>query len=132
MGVYMMMPSRVTIGCDTHINRGVLLDGRGIVEIGNSVSISHRVAIVSADHDPQSPSFDYRSAKITIKDYVWIGVNATILKGVTIGEGAVVAAGTVVRKDVPPYTIVGGIPAQTIGKRSKIQNYKCFMPEPFV
>jgi len=128
----MMLPSRVTIGHATHINRGVLLDGRGIVKIGNCVSISHRAAFVSAGHDTQSPTFGYRSAPITICDYAWIGVNATILKGVTIGEGAVVAAGAVVTKDVEPYTIVGGVPAKKIGERPRGLNYKCWMPEPFM
>lgn len=108
------------------------MDGRGIVKIGNSVSISHRVAIVSAGHDPQSPTFGYRSAPITIGDYVWIGVNATILKGVTIGEGAVVAAGAVVTKDVEPYAIVAGVPARKIGERPKGLDYKCRMPDLFV
>jgi galactoside O-acetyltransferase len=55
-----------------------------------------------------------KRAKICIKDNAWIGFNSIILKGVTIGEGAVVAAGSVVTKDVPPYTLVGGNPAKTI------------------
>ena len=132
MGLCVLMPSRISVGEYTHINRGVLLDGRGIVKIGNSVSISHRVAIVSAGHDTQSPSFGYKSAPIVIGNYAWIGVNATILMGVTVGDGAVVAAGAVVTKDVAPYTIVGGVPARPIGKRGRGLDYKCRMPEWFV
>lgn len=86
MGIYLQMPSRVTIGRDTYINRGVWLDGRGIVKIGNSVTISPRVTISSAGHDAQSTTFEYVSAPISICDYAWVGINATILKGVTIGE----------------------------------------------
>ena len=56
-------------------------------------------------------------AKVIINEYVWIGSNATILKGVNIGRGAIIAAGAVVNKDVPEYTIVGGVPAKTIKKR---------------
>lgn len=132
MGVYLQMPSRVTIGRDTYINRGVWLDGRGIVRIGNSVTISPRVTISSAGHDVQSATFEYVSAPISIGDYAWVGINATILKGVTIGEGAVVAAGAVVTKDVEPYTIVAGIPAKPVGVRPRGLDYKCRMPEPFV
>ena len=132
MGIYLQMPSRVTIGRDTYINRGVWLDGRGIVKIGNSVTISPRVTISSAGHDAQSTTFEYASAPISICDYAWVGINATILKGVTIGEGAVVAAGAVVTKDVEPYAIVAGVPARKIGERPKGLDYKCRMPEPFV
>ena len=56
------------------------------------------------------------SAPIIIKDNVWIGMSAIILKGVTVGEGAIVAAGSVVTKDVPPHTIVAGVPARVIKK----------------
>ena len=132
MGIYLQMPSRVTIGRDTYINRGVWLDGRGIVKIGNSVTISPRVTISSAGHDAQSTTFEYASAPISIGDYAWVGINATILKGVTIGEGAVVAAGAVVTKDVEPYTIVAGVPARKIGDRPKGLDYKCRMPDLFV
>lgn len=55
---------------------------------------------------------------VTVEDDVWIGMNCTILPGVTIGRGAIVAAGAVVRSDVAPYTIVGGVPAREIGRRS--------------
>ena len=57
---------------------------------------------------------------VIIKDNVWIGLGATILKGVTIGEGAIIAAGAVVNKDVPPHTLVGGVPAKVIRENVKI------------
>lgn len=132
MGVFFQGPRGIEIGRDCHINRGVFLDGRGGIKIGHCVSISHRVALVSAGHDVHSRCFEYVKDGITLGDYVWIGVYATVLKGVSIGEGAVVAAGAVVTKDVEPYTIVGGVPAKKIGERIHGLDYKCRMPEWFV
>jgi maltose O-acetyltransferase len=68
-----------------------------------------------------SPSFEARYEPIAIDDWAWIATNAIVLAGVTIGEAAVIAAGAVVTKDVPPYSIVGGNPAKTIGERKKQQ-----------
>ena len=67
---------------------------------------------------------------IVIDDYVWIGVGATILRGVHIGEGAVVCAGAVVVHDVLPYTVVGGVPAKKIGERNRGLDYKCVWTIP--
>ena len=67
---------------------------------------------------------------ININDYVWIGANVTVLQNVKIGQGAVVCAGSVVTKDVEPYSIVAGTPARPIGKRNKQLNYKCNGYEP--
>lgn len=86
---------------------------------------------MSGSHDVQDPDFKYNGEQIIIDDYVWIGVNATILKGVHIREGAVVSAGAVVTKDVEPYTIVGGIPAKVIGKRIKDLRYQPLEGEYF-
>ena len=118
--------AKLRIGDYTYINRECILDAAGGLTIGNSVSISYRCNIMSGGHDINSPSFEGRHQPIVICDYVWIGVGATVLQGVTIGEGAVVAAGAVVTKDVEPYTIVGGVPAKTIGKRNGHLSYKCY------
>ena len=131
MGIFLQNPRSIVIGKDCHVNRGSYLDGRGGIEIGDCVSISHRVALVSAGHDVHSKSFAYLKDKIRIGDYVWIGVHATILKGVVIGEGAVVAAGAVVTRNVEPYAIVGGVPAKKIGERVHGLDYKCRFPEWF-
>ena len=125
MAFYVMAPFRVKIGNNTHINQGCILDGRGNITIGNSVSISHRVSILTGSHDVHSKTFQALFSPVIIDDYVWIGINATILPGIHIGKGAVVAAGAVVTKDVPPYSIVGGIPAKTIGTRTRELNYTC-------
>lgn len=87
------------------------------ITIGKHVSVGHRVEFYTSDHDPDDPAFARRDAPIAIGDYAWIGSRVMILKGVTVGEGAVVAAGSLVTKDVEPYTIVGGHPAKFIRKR---------------
>jgi len=116
-------PSAVSIGQNTVINRDVLLDGRMGLVIGDNASISEGVAIFSLEHDPNSPNFANRGAPVRIADRTFIGARAIILPGVTVGEGAVVAAGAVVTSDVPPYSIVGGVPARLIGERRRDLNY---------
>lgn len=116
-------PGNVCIADHTVINRDVLLDGRSSLEIGENVSISEGVLILTLEHDPNSPEFITRGAKVVIEDYVFIGARALILPGATIGHGAVVAAGAVVTEDVPEYQIVGGVPARPIGQRSPDLRY---------
>jgi acetyltransferase-like isoleucine patch superfamily enzyme len=132
MAQYIFSPNLIQIGNNTHINKGCFLDGRGSCIIGNSVSISHNVSIITGSHDAQQKDFRGVYLPIIIKDYAWIGINAIILCGVTIGKGAVVAAGSVVIKDVPDYAIVGGIPAKIIGKRPEELEYECKWTIPFV
>lgn len=132
MGSYILSPSKISVDSYSHINHGSLLDGRGGLVIGESVSISYNVKLITGTHDIQSSSFNEVFKKIVIGKYVWIGVGAIVLPGVVIGEGAVVAAGSVVTKSVEPYTIVAGIPAKEISKRIKNLNYKCKMPVYFL
>jgi maltose O-acetyltransferase len=87
------------------------------IAIGNNVVFGHGVELYTSDHDPDDPNFSRRDAPIKIQDNVWIGSSAIILKGVTIGEGAVIAAGAVVTRDVDAFTIVGGNPAKLIRER---------------
>lgn len=128
---YIMEPGRISIGSHSHINRGCLLDGRGGLTIGNSVSVSHQVSIITGSHDKDSSDFREIDLPIVIGDYAWIGANATVLQNVTIGQGAIICAGAVVVKDVPEYAIVGGVPARVIGKRSKDLDYECKWITPF-
>lgn len=130
--LYFMSPWLVRIGENSHINKGCFLDARGEIVIGNSVSVSHDVRIVTGGHDMNHPDFPGVYEKIQIDDYAWIGVGATILKNVHIGHGAVVCAGAVVTKDVEPFAVVGGVPAKVIGKRKEQQlQYKCIWEELF-
>lgn len=123
-GCRLYRSSHVIIGSNTVINREVLLDGRMGLRIGNNVSISEGAAIFTLEHDPNSPDFANRGGLVQIEDYVFVGARAIILPGVTVGRGAVVAAGAVVTHDVAPYTIVGGVPARPIGERSRDLHYQ--------
>jgi maltose O-acetyltransferase len=114
-------PANIRIGKDTIVGEGAVLDGRDRLIIGDHVDIASEVMIYNAEHNIQSESFEAVFAEVVIGDYVFIGPRAIILPGVHIGKGAVVAAGAVVTRDVPPFTIVGGVPAKPIGER-KIKN----------
>lgn len=115
--------TKLSIGENTHINRECILNVNGGLVIGSRVSISHRVALITGGHEINSSSFETIRKPIIIQDYVWIGINATVLSGVTIGKGAIVCAGAIVTKDVLPYSIVAGIPAKIIGIRMHELNY---------
>jgi FemAB-related protein (PEP-CTERM system-associated) len=123
-GVTFWYPYRIRIGTNVTLNEWVYLSGFGGLKIGNDVRIGHRVSIITSDHahsDIRKPIFEQGlvSEQVTIEDDVWIGCNATILKGVRIGKGAVVAAGAVVTKDVLPFSIVAGVPARLISRRGQ-------------
>ncbi|MBI4137287.1 acyltransferase [Candidatus Roizmanbacteria bacterium] len=110
-------PKNIVIGEDTIIGDHAFLDGRDNLTIGNHVALASSVMIYNAQHDIDDEHFSPVSRPVTIEDYVFIGPRAIILPGVTIGKGAVVAAGAVVSKDVAPFTVVGGVPAVKIRDR---------------
>jgi acetyltransferase-like isoleucine patch superfamily enzyme len=114
----------ISVGESTTIGLWATLDGREGITIGRCVNFSSEVSLWTLQHDPQSPEFATKGGPITIGDYAWISYRATILPGVTVGEGAVVAAGAVVTKDVPAYAIAGGIPAKVIGQRTDDLRYE--------
>jgi len=116
------------MGNHSTINEECRLDNRGGITIGDNVSISAQVCILTADHDPGSPTFAGRERAVRIDDHVFIGTRAMILPGVTIGRGAVVAAGAVVTEgtQVPPGSLVMGVPARVVrdvddGLRARIR-----------
>ena len=123
MRVTMMGIGSLKIGNHCHINRDCLIDARGGIIIHDNVSISHRVVVMTGSHDYKKPDFPFVSSKMEIEDYVWIGVNATIVGNVQIGKGAVVCAGAVVTKNVEPYAVVAGIPAVKIMERPRDLQY---------
>lgn len=124
-------PRHITIGNDTIIGERATLDGRkqlknsnGGLSIGNHVDVASEVMFWTSQHDIADPNFAPIEEKIIVEDYVFIGPRSIILPGVTIGTGAIIAAGSVVTKSVDPHTIVAGIPAKKINERgTKEYNY---------
>lgn len=104
------------------VGPGVLLDARRGLEIGENTVIAYEAIIWTLNHDYNDIHFGGKGGKVTIGAYVWICSRSIILPGITIGEGAVIASGAVVTKDVPPYSVVAGVPAKVIGHREK-KNY---------
>ena len=126
-----MRRNGLRIGDHCRINRNCCLDARGSLSIGNNVSISPEVTILTLQHFYNDPQFADDPRPVVIEDHVWIGTRATILPGVTIGRGAVVAAGALVTKDVAPCVIVGGVPARLIGERELDPHYVLDAPLPW-
>lgn len=140
-------PAGVAIGHNTIIGNDAFLDGRyprslvigesrlnsyfidilgkgnRPLRIGNNVSIAGEVRIYTMQHDIDDPGFREVEGDVLIDDYVVIGTRVTILPGVRIGKGAVVASGAVVTHDVEPYSVVGGVPAKHIRYRFKDLRY---------
>lgn len=119
---YVRYPWRVKIGNNVSINRGCELyssirSEHGYIVLENNVVLGPKVTIFAAGHDYTSIELPDTSAPVVICQYAWIGGNTTILPGVVIGEGAVVGAGSIVTKSIPPYTIAVGNPARVIKNR---------------
>ena len=128
-GLRQLRKGGLRIGDHTWINRDCLLDARDRLVIGNNVSISPEVAILTTQHDPDSPDFALMSRPVIIDDHVWIGTRAMIMPGVRLGRGSVVAAGAVVTRQVAPMEIVAGIPARLVRRRGAEPRYT--LPERF-
>jgi len=110
------------IGDHSNIGPYCYIGCSGYIEIGNNVMMSPRVSIYAENHvfdriDTTIQSQGVHRQFVKIEDDCWIAANSIILAGVTIGKGSVIAAGSVVTKDVPPYSIVAGIPATIIKQR---------------
>ncbi|OAM30804.1 MULTISPECIES: DapH/DapD/GlmU-related protein [Eikenella] len=105
----------IRIGKNVFINSGAMFTDLGGITLEDDVLIAPRVSILTVNH-PEDPAMrrGLILKPVVIKKGAWIGAGATILPGVTVGENAIVAAGAVVGKDVPPNTIVGGVPAKVI------------------
>lgn len=112
--IYTGKNGKLIVGKNSRIN-GVHIDAQNLIQIGENVRIAPYSIILDSDyHDIQNPFSDVTGVPVVIEDNVWIATRATILKGVTIGKGSVVAAGAVVTKDVPPNSVVAGVPAKVI------------------
>jgi len=122
---------QITIGDHCFINPGCLLDGRfGKIVIGNNVDISRGAWIYTVEHDPHDDYYRMRQGDVIIEDYVWIASRVTILPGITIGRGSVIATGAVVTKNIPPMSIAGGVPAEVKSVRKSALKYNItFRPD---
>ncbi|MEX0330156.1 MAG: acetyltransferase [Puniceicoccaceae bacterium] len=115
----------VHLGNRVVVNFGTLLDGRRHeITIGSNVSIGPKATVLTLGHDPASADFSDKGGAVVIKDHAWLAYGSIVLPGTTIGEGAIVAAGTVVSKDVEPYNIMAGNPARCIGQRPNDLHYE--------
>lgn len=115
-------PEAVKIGRGSVIGDNAILDGRAGLTIDENVVFASNVSVWTLQHDYRDPEFrcvEGHYGPVHICKRAWIGPNVIILHDVTIGEGAVVAAGAVITKDVEPFTLVGGVPAKKIGERPR-------------
>lgn len=120
--IWVFTGRNLTLGDDVDLATGVLITTDGGVFIGDRTLVGYGTKILSSNHKvPKLPSriFDsgHTKAPVCIANDVWIGANCIILPGVRIGEGAIVAAGSVVTKDIPANVFVGGVPAKIIKER---------------
>jgi acetyltransferase-like isoleucine patch superfamily enzyme len=116
-GAQIRSPKKIRIGANTIIGEGAVLDGRGGLEIGDNVNFSSGVWVWTMQHDPHCPDFGIKDAPVVIEDYAWLSCRTVVLPGIRVGKGAVLAAGAVATKDIPPFKIAAGIPAKVIGDR---------------
>lgn len=113
--VYTDFGKNIKIGKNVFVNSGCCFQDQGGVTLGDGCLVGHNVVFATLDHDKRpGRRGDMTAAPIVVGKDVWIGAHATILKGVTIGDGAIVAAGAVVTRDVPPNTIAAGVPARVV------------------
>jgi len=118
-------PWSVSLGARSVVMPHCILDGRGYpITVGEDVAISDHTHIWTLEHDIEADDFATKGGRVTIEDHAWIASRVTILPNVTIGRGAVVAAGAVVTKDVPAKAVVAGVPARLIGQRKNRLEYK--------
>ena len=118
-GFHIRNPKGITIESGVNIGPNVLLDGRKGLTIGRNAVIAYDAIIWTLNHDYNDIHFCGKGAPVEIGDYAWICSRSIILPGIKIGEGAVVASGAIVTKDVPPYSIAAGVPAKIVGQRER-------------
>lgn len=117
----------ITLGVNVFINSSCRFQDQGGIFIGDDALIGHNVVLATLNHgfEPENRKNLY-PAPIVIGKNVWIGANATVVPGVTIGDNAIIAAGAVVTKDVPANTVAGGVPARIIKKINEITEAKTY------
>lgn len=119
---YIRYPWKVFIGDDSQVARGCMIlpsmQCKDItITLGSHIQVAPNVVFAAAGHDYRYLDLPDIAGSIVIKDYVWIGAGSIILPGITIGEGAIIGAGSIVSRDIPPYSIAAGVPAKVIRPR---------------
>jgi maltose O-acetyltransferase len=105
----------LSIGDDSFVNNGTILSATTEIRIGDRVNIAPHCVLIDNDfHGTADRNAPPKTAPIVLEDDVWLGTRVTVLKGVTIGRGSVIASGSVVTKDIPPGVLAGGVPAKVI------------------
>jgi len=122
-GLYINKPQNISIGNGTYIGQGVTLNAIEKISFGEGCGIASGSYFMTWNHIIEDRTVELRAtgkeaAPIQVGDGAWVGYDAVVLPGVTIGTGAVVGAGAVVTEDVPDWTVVGGVPAKPIAVRS--------------
>ena len=110
-------PFQLEIGRDCQVWQNCYFETLAPVKLGDGVAVSRGVTFVTAGHEPFAEDFAQTARPIVVEDGVWIGCNATILGGVTIGKGAVIGAMALVNHDVPPETVAAGVPARVVRRK---------------
>lgn len=114
---------KISIGEKVHLARDSIISSAYNVTVGREVTFGPHAIVMDNNHGFHNPEMTVMrqgltGSPVTIGDYAWLGANSVVLPGVSVGKGAIVAAGAIVARDVPPYTIVGGVPAKAIGTRN--------------
>ena len=130
-GADLRYPWNIEIGEYTSIGHFAYLHAPTSLKIGNNVNFGTGVWVFTGQHDVQSPDFATEVGPVVIEDYAYLGPRSIVLMNVHIGEGAVMAAGSLVTRDVPPYTIVAGVPARRCGQRNRDLTYQLAWYQPF-
>jgi len=121
---------QIEIGDHTVLAYDVEVNASAPVKIGDHVNIAAGVCVLTADHDLMGGAFAVQRSPVNIESFAWIATRAIILKGVTIGKGAVISAGSVVHQDVKPMAVVAGNPARPVGVREALPPAEGTGPRP--
>lgn len=129
-GIEVIGAQNLRLGDRVHVGFRVVLDARGGIYVGNDVTISSDSQLLTAKHDVHSEGFERIVAPIRIESHAWVATRVLVLAGVTLGRGAVAAAGAVVTRDVGANLIVAGVPARPTGPRRVNPTYHLTLRRP--